>query len=203
MAASSNLPNSEKRFNAVLQNRQFEIDLFWKRSLFFWGFIGAAFVGIGALKYEQPALSLLVSSFGFVCSLCWTLANRGSKFWQEQWESKIENVEADVTGPLFQKIEPTQRKGWLGGQRYSVSKLAILISDYVSVIWLFIFIRQSCLSFGMTNFTRYRAPAAVFIVFLTVIYSFSAVWKSKSTLPSPAPNSSPSGSQDQSPQLPD
>jgi hypothetical protein len=136
---------NSKRFDAALQTRQFEIDMFWKRSLFFWGFIGAAFVAVGTLKYDQPALSLLVSSFGLVCSLAWTLANRGSKHWQEQWESKIENVEGKVTGPLFQKIEPRQNKGWFGGREYSVSKLAILVSDYVSVIWLIILIRQSCL----------------------------------------------------------
>jgi hypothetical protein len=174
-------PPNSKRFDAALQTRQFEIDLFWKRSLFFWGFIGAAFVAVGALKYDQPGLSLLVSSFGLVCSMAWTLANRGSKYWQEQWESKIENVEREVTGPLFQKIEPKQAKGWFGGREYSVSKLAILVSDYVSIIWLIIFIRQNCLSFGMTSLDRYRARAATCIILLTVIYVCLALWRGKST----------------------
>jgi len=182
MAESDSPPTKhEKRFDAALQTRQFEIDMFWKRSLFFWGFIGAAFVGVGALKYEQPALSLLVSSFGLVCSLAWTLVNRGSKHWQEQWESKIENVEGEVTGLLFQKIEPKQDKGWFGGREYSVSKLASLVSDYVFVIWLMILIRQSCLSLGMTNFDKYRRPAAGFIILLTAIFSSIAFRQGKST----------------------
>lgn len=39
-----------KRFDAALATRQFEIDLYWKRSLFFWGFIGAAFVAVAAVE---------------------------------------------------------------------------------------------------------------------------------------------------------
>jgi len=38
-----------KRFDASFATRQFEIDLFWKRSLFFWGFIAAAFVAVAEL----------------------------------------------------------------------------------------------------------------------------------------------------------
>ena len=101
-----------KRFDAALATRQFEIDLFWKRSLFFWGFIVAAFVAVAALEGKSRALSVIVSGFGMVCSLGWTLANRGSKYWQEQWESKIGAVEGNVTGPLFNREEQRQDKGW-------------------------------------------------------------------------------------------
>jgi hypothetical protein len=94
-------PDHEKkkeRFRIAFQTRQFEIDLLWKRSLFFRGFIGASFVAIASLKKEQPVLALLISGFGLVCSLSWTLVDRGSKYWQEHWESKAEIAEDDVTG---------------------------------------------------------------------------------------------------------
>ncbi|HET9181453.1 MAG TPA: hypothetical protein VFP59_04920 [Candidatus Angelobacter sp.] len=139
-----------KRFNAALQTRQFEIDLVWKRSLFFWGFIAAAFVAIAALKTGAPGLSLLVSSFGLICSLAWTLANRGSKYWQEQWESKLEKSEIDVIGKFFGKRERRQRKGFWGGYPFSVSRLATLVSDFVFIVWLLIFIRQCFICFGWT-----------------------------------------------------
>ena len=61
-------PAESRRFEVALQTRQLEIELFWKRSLFFWGFIVAAFAAIGILKETQPTLSLIVSGFGFVCS---------------------------------------------------------------------------------------------------------------------------------------
>ena len=108
------LERCRKRFDTALATRQFEIDLFWRRALFFWGFIAAALVALATLKGQDQVLSLLVSGFGMVCSLAWTLANRGSKYWQEQWESKIEAVEDQITGPLFKEEVPPQKKGrWL------------------------------------------------------------------------------------------
>jgi len=132
-----------KRFDTALATRQFEIELFWKRSLFFWGFIATAFVAVAALEGKSRVLSTLVSGFGLVCSAGWTLGNRGSKYWQEQWESKIEAVENTVTGRLFKERMPQQDKGpWLSGRSYSVSKLAIALSDCVVLLWVAILARQ-------------------------------------------------------------
>jgi hypothetical protein len=132
-----------KRFDVSLATRQLEIELYWKRSLFFWGFIAAAFVSVAVLEGKSPVLSTLVSGFGLVCSTGWALANRGSKYWQEQWESKIEDCEDAVTGPLFKKRQPRQDKGpWLSGRPYSVSKLAIALSDYVVLVWGAVLARQ-------------------------------------------------------------
>ena len=59
-----------------------EIDNFWKRSIFFWGFIGAAFVGYSTLYDKSNAMFLqfIIACFGLVCSVAWTLMNRGSKY---------------------------------------------------------------------------------------------------------------------------
>jgi len=170
----------EKRLQTALQTRQFEIDLFWKRSVFFWGFIGAAFVGIAALKNEQPVLSLVIAGLGTVCSISWTLVNRGSKYWQEQWESKVEDVEDFVTGPLFKRREPPQKKGWwLSGRQYSVSKLAIAISDYVLLVWIAIFARQVWLVGSLWG--SYRHPTIAFLGAVPVIYSLVILLRSRSS----------------------
>jgi hypothetical protein len=103
-----------RRFEVALQARQLEISLFWQRSLFFWGFISAGFIAISALKEQLPTLSLLVSGFGLVCSVSWALVSRGSKYWQEQWESKIEEIEKApevVNGPLFQDARARATQG--------------------------------------------------------------------------------------------
>ncbi len=160
-----------KRFDAALATRQFEIDLFWKRALFFWGFIGAAFVAVAAVEGKSPVLSLLVSGFGMVCSLGWTLVNRGSKYWQEQWESKIGAVEDSVTGPLFKEPMPGQDKGWwLSGRRYSVSKVAIAVSDYVFLVWVAVFLRQVWLAFGGASVGDFRLFALIVICLVPVFY---------------------------------
>jgi hypothetical protein len=77
------------------------------------------------LKEQLPTLSLLVSGFGLVCSVSWALVSRGSKYWQEQWESKIEQIEKVpevVNGPLFKTRELEQHKG--GGVEKSIPLLS-------------------------------------------------------------------------------
>lgn len=133
----------ERRFEVAVQIRNFEIELFWKRSVFFWGFISAAFVGYAALRKLNPDLGFVVACFGMVCSCAWTLLNRGSKYWQESWEAKVENSEAEVTGKFFAQEESVQRKGWwLRARQFSVSKLAIALSDYVFLLWLFLVVAE-------------------------------------------------------------
>ena len=129
------------RYEASVRALEFELDQFWKRSLFFWGFISAALVAFcAAAAYQHPLLQGVIASFGFVCSAIWTLANRGGKFWYENWESKRIAAEKSITGKLYGEPEPEKRKDkwqqrWLQGKRYSPSKLAIALSDYVVFLW--------------------------------------------------------------------
>jgi len=130
-----------------------------------------AFVAVAALEGKSGALSIAVSGFGMVCSLGWTLANRGSKYWQEQWESKIEDVEKNVTGPLFGREEPEQDKGWwLAGAQYSVSKLAIALSDYVLLMWVAVFLRQVWFTLGGSAVGGFRLFAIIVICVVPVFY---------------------------------
>jgi hypothetical protein len=53
------------------------------------------------------------SSLGY--HVAWTLQNRGSKYWQEAWEQKVNAVEAEILGvKLFLNREPFASKGTLG-----------------------------------------------------------------------------------------
>lgn len=135
------------RYEASVKAYQFELDLFWKRSLFFWGFIGAAFVALTS-KEATPRLQVIIASFGFVCSMALTLVNRGSKFWYENWETKTQNTELFVTGVLYGKPEQGKRATpnhipklerlgrWLfKARKFSPSRLAVALSDYMAVLW--------------------------------------------------------------------
>jgi hypothetical protein len=118
--------------------RKFEIERFWGRSIFFWGFIAAAFVAYAQLyNKDAKAIAMMVACFGFVCSIAWTLVNRGGKYWQEAWEQKLTTVEAEVLGtPLFSNREPRKKTGWWGAAHYSVSRLTIALSDFTALTWL-------------------------------------------------------------------
>lgn len=155
--------------------RKFEIGLFWQRSLFFWGFIAAAFVAYATLiKDSDKDLPFAIACFGVVCSLAWTLGNRGSKYWQEAWGLKVKAVEQTVLGTnLFSKIEPSLPNGIWGSSRYSVTKLAIALSDFTVLIWILLAIK------AFPNFPTvpHYIPISAVVAIGTVIYIFAMlIW---------------------------
>ncbi len=132
------------KYDAASRAREFEIDLFWKRALFFWGFLAAAFVALVATDGKSPRLAVVIASFGAVCAWTWTLGNRGSKFWYESWERKLQAAEHPITGVLFGQIEKPKDEGWwLSARRYSVSRLAIGLSDFTLIVWAVILVHEA------------------------------------------------------------
>lgn len=166
------MDKNERAFQTSLDTRKFEIDLFWKRSLFFWGFIASAFVAFAELYKDGSNYAIVIAGFGCICSLVWTLANRGSKFWQENWETKVAKLEDNLVGNLFKDVEGVQKKFiLLRAQKYSVSKLAISLSDYVLIIWVGI-----TLTLAFKNFKWFKAipSEALIITFIIITLVYSA-----------------------------
>ncbi|AAF96387.1 TPA: hypothetical protein LEL88_003562 [Vibrio cholerae] len=126
--------------------RKFEIELYWKRATYFWALIAVAFAGFfavasGDFKGGGQSLFLtIIASTGFVFTFAWFSANKGSKYWQENWENHLDLLEDSVTGPLYKSFleRPPEsefcKKYITGPQRYSVSK----INQWVAVFTLFI-----------------------------------------------------------------
>ncbi|WP_081948897.1 hypothetical protein [Litchfieldella xinjiangensis] len=130
--------------------RKFEIDLYWRRATYFWTFIGATFAGFLAIQASgvqgRQDLSVILSCLGVVFSFGWLCVNRGSKFWQENWEKHVDILEDEVTGPLYKVILSRNLDDYsrsekvrdliTGPSALSVSKINQLISLYVFVLWL-------------------------------------------------------------------
>jgi len=142
---------SKAIFEVALQTRNLEIGLLWQRLLFCWGLISAAFVAYAAaINNQKPdgVIAVSVASFGAICSLTWTLANRGSKYWQQSWESKLAKAESQaLRSELFSdRYRPNPKKlhfwgQWHTGWHFSVSRLAIALSDLTFVFWLILVAR--------------------------------------------------------------
>lgn len=142
--------NSEKlkrAFDQVSDIRKFEIELYWKRAGYFWALIAVAFAGYFAILSSQNIpnklfLSFVVSSIGFVFTFAWYLVNRGSKYWQENWENHLDLLEDEITGPLYKtvlerpKLNTLSEKLVTGPLSVSVSKINQWVSVFVLVIWL-------------------------------------------------------------------
>ena len=128
----------------ALDIRKFEIELYWKRSAYFWTFIGATLASYAIIQRIQDEifLSVLVSTLGLVFSFAWYCVNRGSKYWQENWENHVDLLENNIIGPLYKTViarpprsDLTLESLLVGPANFSVSKINQLISLFVTFIW--------------------------------------------------------------------
>lgn len=71
---------------------------------------------------------------GIVFSVGWFLANKGSKYWQENWEDHIGLLVSKYYGPIFKMLRNPER-GLINGSPISVSKINQIISGFVAFVW--------------------------------------------------------------------
>lgn len=137
-----------KALEKALETRKFEIDLYWRRATYFWTFIGATFGGFfvayASTSTRRQDLLVILCCLGVVFSFAWFCVNKGSKYWQENWEKHVDLLEDDTIGPLFKTLltrnDEMSCGDWVknvitGPQALSVSKINQLISLFVFVLW--------------------------------------------------------------------
>jgi hypothetical protein len=129
----------ERAYEEASKVRQFEIQMYWERTKYFWAFISTIYVAyykvfVDIYEKEHGVLPLLVlACLGFIFSVAWILVNKGSKHWQENWENHIDLLEDSVTGPLH--------KIYKHNASYSVSKVNLHLSyvvcccSFCLVVW--------------------------------------------------------------------
>ncbi|WP_294428070.1 hypothetical protein [uncultured Treponema sp.] len=155
---SSDYKKIEKAFELAHDVRKFEIELFWKRGTYFWAFILASFTAYFML-FEKilgdkcltlctlirfPSLSkillLLLSCMCFIFCISWVLINKGSKFWQKNWEAHIDVMEDLFSGKLYKTILNTETDEFdksalrKSAYDYSVTKITTVTSIILMVV---------------------------------------------------------------------
>ena len=157
--------NYEKEFNGkqkdainvALDIRKFEIDLYWKRAAYYWTLIAAIFAAYFLLHKIEPKehiLLFVVSSVGFTLSVAWYLANRGSKFWINNWEMHVDYLEDEIIGPLYKTVAGSEKFKFhklLTAYPYSVAKINQVVNLYIAGIWLFFSIYTLSMKFNWTE----------------------------------------------------
>ncbi|MCC2541630.1 hypothetical protein [Bacillus thuringiensis] len=171
----------------ALDIRKFEIDMYWKRATYFWTIIGVIFAGYFLLMKDDvvakhPTLILLLNCIGFIFSLSWYLVNRGSKYWQNNWEKHVDLLEDEVTGPLYKIV--IEEKGLKlrnihKEYGYSVSKINQFLSFFVMLIWLFMGIYLILIQLNI-NFLQFKGLKIILLVTGTIIAAYILVFCSKS-----------------------
>jgi len=136
-----------KALEIALDTRKFEIELYWKRTGYFVLFIGAIFVGYYNVFSNSKShwASLFIAALGFLLSLLWYMANRGSKFWQENWEAHIEELSTYSGIPIFGIIKRREHsiKNLMQEYPFSVSKVNQMVSLIITISWFLTFIKDS------------------------------------------------------------
>jgi uncharacterized membrane protein YqgA involved in biofilm formation len=122
----------------AVDTRKLELQLFWTRSLFFWGFIAAAFIAYGvSMREPNGNIALLTACFGSVCSLAWTLINRANTYWRDVWNKKVDSVDKKVLGRhLFGEQEDIKLTWLWGPLDYSMTRLTTALSDFTVIVWI-------------------------------------------------------------------
>jgi|TARA_B100000989_G_C19400934_1_gene409937 membrane-bound acyltransferase YfiQ involved in biofilm formation len=139
----------ESALKQALDIRKFEIELYWKRTAYFWTLIAATFAGYVAIQSKNPDadLSLLVSSIGLCFSIGWYFVNRGSKYWQGNWERHVDLLENEFSGPLY-KLTPSHTEYRFlklnSAYPFSVSRVNQILSLFVVMIWCVLVVSSAC-----------------------------------------------------------
>lgn len=123
------------------QVRDFEIELLWKRTNYFAILVGALFVAYYSEKMTNH--KDVIAFLGCISSFVWYLSNRGSKFWQENWESHIYLLETEIGSGILYNIhlKKNSSKWWcfLKAYPFSVTKLNSFISLIIFLSWCVVF----------------------------------------------------------------
>jgi hypothetical protein len=134
----------------ILDIRKFEIELYWKRTTFFWTIIAAIMAGYFLVFSKNDASNInslktlfALGCLGLIFSVGWYFANRGSKFWQVNWEKHLDCLEDEVLGPLY---KTTLNKEFYNKRffslnlpyPFSVSKINQVLNLVLIAFWLII-----------------------------------------------------------------
>ncbi|GAB1395151.1 hypothetical protein MASR1M60_33150 [Rhodocyclaceae bacterium] len=158
--------------------RKFEIELFWKRATYFWTLLAAVLVVFGVVisarageadsLLGQPLkwfLLLIISITGMSTAWVLHLVNKGSKFWQRNWEYHVALLEDAVTGPLYKTVISSVEKRFGKNQAahgFSVSKLANVLSFAFYLLFMVLvsicLYKSIALQFTVDLYPRLHAP---------------------------------------------
>ncbi len=151
---------AEKALEYALDTRKFEIEMYWKRATYFWALIAVAFAGyFGVLSTDAEAkyYSFIIACVGIVFSWAWLLVNKGSKYWQENWENHVSLLEDYLIGPLYKTrlerpLKSDSDEFWITRpKKVSVSKINQFVAWFTIFIWVILIFHSFKMPFNLTH----------------------------------------------------
>lgn len=130
-------------FKYLIELNNAEIKVYWQKATYFWGFIGALLGGTLLLNlHEKDYLlsELIVEALGVIFSFSWYLVNRGSTYWSEHWEKKLEKSCKELKFDYFDHMQRNRNSYRIfSPYDFSVTKINILLSFIIFLVFIFMF----------------------------------------------------------------
>ncbi len=92
----------------------------------------------------NESFELIFSILGLFISAVWCYADKGAKFWQENWELHIDLLEREITGNLYKTVLCYSNKD----NAYSVSRVNAFIIRFFIVVWIVLVVTGALFLFG-------------------------------------------------------
>jgi len=131
------LKKVERAYERAHKNRDFEIELYWKRATYFWGF-EAAFLAVAGIVLTSGNLNgwsfgflALIALAGFCVTVLWAMMSSGAKFWQNNWEHYIDLLEPYVVGDIYKNFLSNKDLE----RPFSVTKVNTLVIYVCGMLW--------------------------------------------------------------------
>lgn len=131
--------------------RKFEIERYWQRSIYFWGFqltffaaywaiLGTAISSQSDRVFLLLPILLAIAGLALCFAVLWEKLNDGAKTWQDNWERHVDMLEGEFTGHIyktyiFMNTDVTDTK-----PPFSVSKINRKIIEIFRIFWVLIFV---------------------------------------------------------------
>lgn len=174
--------------NRAYSLRNIEIELYWKRAGYFWGYQIAIFAALGFVlkdfsENKSNMICLMISGLGVLTALANVLSARGSKFWQGNWEKHIDLLEDKFEGKLCKMV-------WFedGLLSFSVTKINIKLNNIFLIFWivLFLYLNEKFSDFWISkkiNLEIYDYRQILYFFPLVIIFILGLyLFKSKSNI---------------------
>ena len=184
MIESENIKERKRKlaFEKAHEIRKFEIELYWKRTTYFWAFIAFSFgayiavVSSESKKFtNRENYAFVITCIGFIFSLSWYLVNRASKHWQTNWEVIIDDLEDEFTGDLMKRHIKNNNK-WYEltlSYRYSVSRINQIVSLFITIVWVILMCFSGYQILSISTFSL--SGNWMFLIFFIVTIAFFVI----------------------------
>ena len=178
---------NNEALKTALDTRKFEIELYWKRATYFWAFIAVTFTAYFLILTKEGndlfrVFTIIIATVGFFFSLGWYFVNRGSKFWQKNWEDHVSRLEQSIQGPLYScvKIPDKPFKELTADYPFSVLKVNQILSLIVTLFWYITLIFSVFYCFKINYYAFSSELWIAFVIPTILLLGLSWIFKYKS-----------------------